>query len=54
MHVKSREAVGEAYEHYLKTMMGKPYIVGWHHCGFIESAPDMPGAISSLRVSPVS
>ncbi|MCL4233148.1 MAG: MBL fold metallo-hydrolase [Deltaproteobacteria bacterium] len=43
VHVASREAVGEAYRDYLQAVMARPYIVGWHHCGYIDSAPDMRG-----------
>lgn len=42
--VGSRRAVGEAYEHYLQAMMDRSYIVGWHYCGYMDSAPDMAQA----------
>ncbi|MDP8224564.1 MAG: alkyl sulfatase dimerization domain-containing protein [Candidatus Lernaella stagnicola] len=39
--VESPAAVGEAFYHYLQTVMAEPYVVGWHHCGYIEGSPDL-------------
>ena len=41
VHFASQEEVGQAYYHYLKKMIGEPFIVGWHNCGFIEGSPDL-------------
>lgn len=41
VHLPSQEMVGEAYYQYLQTITAQPYILGWHHCGFIEGSPDL-------------
>ncbi|HUT78419.1 MAG TPA: alkyl sulfatase dimerization domain-containing protein [Polyangia bacterium] len=41
VHLAGPREVGEAYAEYLETMMTTPYVVGWHHCGFIEGSPDL-------------
>ncbi|HPQ72127.1 MAG TPA: alkyl sulfatase dimerization domain-containing protein [bacterium] len=41
VHLPSQEMVGEAYYQYLQTIEAQPYILGWHHCGFIEGSPDL-------------
>ena len=33
---KSLEEVASFYHETLKGMMAKPYIIGWHHCGYLE------------------
>jgi glyoxylase-like metal-dependent hydrolase (beta-lactamase superfamily II) len=37
----SQAEVGRAYEHYLRTILREPYVVGWHFCGFIEGSRDL-------------
>ena len=32
--------VGTKYQEYLEDSMGKPYMVGWHHCGYLEQWDD--------------
>ena len=39
--VDSQAAVGTAYSDYLATMAGRPWFIGWHHCGYMEGAPDL-------------
>lgn len=39
--VSSQDAVGEEYYRYLQAIISKPYIVGWHHCGFMEGSPEL-------------
>jgi glyoxylase-like metal-dependent hydrolase (beta-lactamase superfamily II) len=39
--VSSQEEVGEAYYRYLKAVISKPYVLGWHHCGFMEGSPEL-------------
>jgi len=34
--VKSLKEVGEHYYAYLKGIMSLPFMLGWHHCGFME------------------
>lgn len=34
--VESHTAVGEEYSIYLKGIMNLPFMVGWHHCGYLE------------------
>ncbi len=34
--VPSIEAVGQAYFEYLEGIMSLPFMLGWHHCGFME------------------
>ncbi|MFC5407334.1 hypothetical protein [Cohnella soli] len=34
--VESQEAVGQEYGKYLSSIMKLPFVVGWHHCGYIE------------------
>ncbi len=41
VHLAGPREVGEAYAEYLEAMMTTPYVVGWHHCGFIEGSPDL-------------
>ena len=41
VRVKSQKEVGDAYYNYLQSIMGEPYIIGWHYCGFIEGSPDL-------------
>lgn len=41
VRVSSQKEVGEAYGHYLETLLAEPYAVGWHYCGFIEGSPDL-------------
>jgi hypothetical protein len=37
IQVASLEEMGQAYAQYLKELMGLPYMIGWHHCGYMES-----------------
>ena len=37
IQVASLEEMGEAYAQYLEDIMGLAYMVGWHHCGYMES-----------------
>jgi glyoxylase-like metal-dependent hydrolase (beta-lactamase superfamily II) len=41
VHLGSQEEVGLVYAEYLESVMAQPYVVGWHHCGFIEGSPDL-------------
>ncbi len=41
VQLDSQKSVGEAYHHYLKTVLAEPYILGWHFCGYIEGSPDI-------------
>jgi glyoxylase-like metal-dependent hydrolase (beta-lactamase superfamily II) len=41
VHVGTERKVGKAYARYLRAMMRKPYVVGWHFCGYIEGSPDL-------------
>lgn len=34
--VDSKAAAGQAYAHYLETVMTWPFMLGWHHCGILE------------------
>ena len=36
IHQTSEEAVGQAYATYLEQVMRLPYVIGWHHCGYME------------------
>ncbi len=39
--VASQAEVGTAYADYLSTMAARPWFIGWHHCGYMEGAPDL-------------
>jgi glyoxylase-like metal-dependent hydrolase (beta-lactamase superfamily II) len=39
--VESIDAVGDAYYHYLETVMKMPFVLGWHYCGFMEGSPEL-------------
>jgi hypothetical protein len=34
--VQTQEAVGDAYRRYLRELCSQPFMLGWHHCGFVE------------------
>lgn len=34
--VSTQEEVGREYETYLEKIMKLPFVVGWHHCGYME------------------
>lgn len=36
VHVRSQREVGEEYMAYLRDIMSLPFVIGWHHCGYIE------------------
>ncbi|MCP5116580.1 MAG: hypothetical protein GY953_37605 [bacterium] len=39
IHVNTQAEVGEEYYRYLKAAMELPFVVGWHHCGYVEGRP---------------
>jgi len=41
VEVPSQPEVGTAYAAYLSTMAAQPWFIGWHHCGYMEGAPDL-------------
>lgn len=34
--LSNQSEVGQAYHDYLRNLCSEPYMVGWHHCGFVE------------------
>ncbi len=55
--VASQDAVGDAYYDYLKSVMGLPFVVGWHYCGYMEghrgmNSPDCCEDIQSGFLDP--
>ncbi|MDM5335844.1 hypothetical protein QUF84_00845 [Fictibacillus enclensis] len=34
--MSAQKDVGPAYYQYLKQLLSLPYVVGWHHCGYVE------------------
>ena len=39
-HARDIEEVASFYQETLEGMMAKPYMIGWHHCGFMEQWDD--------------
>lgn len=36
IHCESQEQVGKNYYSFMKSLMSLPFMIGWHHCGYIE------------------
>lgn len=36
IHQADDDAMGRAYAQYMEQVMRLPYVVGWHHCGYME------------------
>ena len=39
--VETQAQVGEEYHRYLRAAMELPFVVGWHHCGYVEGRPEL-------------
>ena len=39
--VENQAAVGTTYAAYMAVMANEPWFIGWHHCGYMEGAPDL-------------
>jgi glyoxylase-like metal-dependent hydrolase (beta-lactamase superfamily II) len=52
VHLSGPREVGLAYAEYLEAMMTTPYVLGWHHCGFIEGSPDLAKYHPYIAIQP--
>ena len=41
-HAKDIHEVARFYKQAMEGMMAKPYMIGWHHCGFLEQWDEGP------------